>query len=771
MRYRVQVVRIGAIALVAVSFALGFFVRGCGGPVENAVSRQHESEEAGLWTCSMHPQIQLPKPGKCPICGMDLIPVTTSSQDSGGGLRTYTTSESALALMKLQTAPVERKFVTAEVRLVGKIEYDETRLAYISAWVPGRLDRLYVDYTGVSVNKGEHLVYMYSPEVLTAQEELRRASRALETMRAEAPDTLRTTARATLDAAREKLRRWGLTDDQIKEAEKQGTASDHITIYSPIGGTVIERNGREGMYVETGTPIYTIADLSRVWVMLDAYESDLPWIHYGQSVEFATDAIPGEVFEGKIAFIEPTVNPMTRTIKVRVNVPNEDGLLKPEMFVRGIVRSQVATGGRVMDPELAGKWICPMHPEIIKPAAGNCDICGMDLVRAEKLGYVPADATEADKPLVIPATAPLITGKRAIVYVQKMDAATPTFEGREVLLGPRAGDFYMVRSGLSEGERVVTNGNFNIDSALQILAKPSMMTPDVGIGSGHEHGEQARHDPSIAAVHDAFQALTLLDAQAAAGTFATALANVESAIGSADTAPRDNKETAAWNEFSMRLKNDIAQLRDTKSAGNRTAALHSMRATMGLLSTRFNLESGLQARAAAPSAFRSQLAKLLDDYAAVQSALADDRASEAKLAADRMRATLEALDTQSLDTVSSEDWKTSFQPELKKTLQDLTKVGDVDETRLPFKALSSALTRALASVGMPDGLTLYIIHCPMADNNAGADWLQRDRAIRNPYMGKAMLECGSVTGQLTGPDAEVRESQHTDRPAHEGHAP
>ncbi|GAF96407.1 unnamed protein product, partial [marine sediment metagenome] len=231
--------------------------------------------------------------------------------------------------------------------------------------------------------------------------------------------------------------------------------------------------------VETGTKIYTIADLSQVWVQLDAYESDLAWLRYGQQVEFTTETYPGEIFKGRITFINPVLDEDTRTVKVRVNVPNPDQKLKPGMFVRAQVRSQLAAGGQVFDASLIGKWISPMHPEIVKDGPGKCDICGMDLVPAEELGYpIPKRAPEA--PLVIPSTAPLITGKRAVVYVRLPDREEPTFEGREVLLGQRAGDHYIVRHGLKEGELVVTAGNFKIDSALEIKARPSMMNPEGG---------------------------------------------------------------------------------------------------------------------------------------------------------------------------------------------------------------------------------------------------------------------------------------------------
>lgn len=387
--------------------------------------------------------------------------------------------------MEIETTPVERKFVTSEIRMVGKIDYDETRVKYITAWVPGRIDRLYVDFTGITVNKGDHMVYLYSPQLLSAQAELLQAVKAAGNIKAGASELISRSILATLEAARGKMRLLGLTQQQIDEIENTGETVDHLTIYAPIGGVVIHKNATEGMYVQTGTKIYTIADLSRLWVKLDAYESDMMWVRYGQEVEFKTEAYPGETFNGTISFIDPVLNAKTRTVKLRVNVENPDGRLKPEMFVRAVVRAKVAQAGQVMDKAMAGKWICPMHPDVVKTKASTCDICGMDLVTAESLGYVKLD-TPSRAPLVIPASAPLVTGKRAVVYVQLPDMEKPTYEGREVVLGPRAGGYYIVESGLAEGEIVVTNGNFKIDSALQIQAKPSMMSEKgEEISTGH----------------------------------------------------------------------------------------------------------------------------------------------------------------------------------------------------------------------------------------------------------------------------------------------
>ena len=482
--------KVGILVLAIVSLIGGYVLRDVlehrrGGSGTTA----EVSEGVEKWTCSMHPQIISDKPGKCPICAMDLVRVEIEASAEVGA-RQLTVSEEAAKLMEIETTVVERRFVSADIRMVGKIDYDESRVKYITAWVPGRIDRLYVDYTGITVSKGDHMVYLYSPELLSGQAELIQAAKAAANVREGSSELINRSILAMLEAAREKMRLLGLTAEQISEIERSGKPEDHITIYSPIGGVVIHKNATEGMYVETGTRIYTIADLSRVWVKLDAYESDMNWVRYGQEVEFETEAYPGEVFKGVISFIDPVLDAKTRTVKLRVNVENAKGKLKPEMFVRARVRAQVAEGGRVMDEAMAGKWICPMHPDVVKETAGTCDICEMDLVTTESLGYVKA-GVEKGAPLVIPASSALITGERAVVYVKVPDMEKPTYEGREVVLGPRAGNYYIVKSGLSEGEIVVTKGNFKIDSALQIQAKPSMMNPDAETAPmghiGHSH--------------------------------------------------------------------------------------------------------------------------------------------------------------------------------------------------------------------------------------------------------------------------------------------
>ena len=281
---------------------------GAGGGHEHA---EGESIEPRMYTCSMHPSVRLPDPdAKCPICFMDLIPVMEQGgADSGSRI---SISESAAALSDIETAPVGRFFPTAEVRLYGKVTYDETSVARLTAYFPGRIERLFLNYTGVAVARGEHVAEVYSPDLLAAFEELRQAKAASET-EGGMSDLVRAATRDTVVAAREKLRLFGITAEQIAAVENGSFDADNLTIFAPIGGVVTHLAVREGDYLQTGAPIATIADLSRLWLDMEAYESQLPLLRWGQRVTFSVEAHPGEIFEGRISFIEPIVDERTRT--------------------------------------------------------------------------------------------------------------------------------------------------------------------------------------------------------------------------------------------------------------------------------------------------------------------------------------------------------------------------------------------------------------------------------------------------------------------------
>lgn len=460
--------------LVLTAFLLGSWFAAVDTTLENVNQNTHR-ESSQVWTCSMHPNVQLPEVGQCPICFMDMIPLVNQSSNSINPNQ-LSLSENAVKLADIETVTVAYGKAEMVIQLSGKVGYDESRIGNITAWVSGRVERMFVDYTGITVNKGDHMIELYSPDLYAAQEELIQARKLLSTGVSPSA-SYQKSMESNLFAAREKLRLMGLVAAQIKDIEYGETPTDVVTVYSPMSGVVIQKNGVEGAYVKTGTNIYTIADLGRVWVILDAYETDLPWLAFGQDVSFKTEGIPGKIFKGRIAFIDQMVDEKTRTVKVRINVANPNGQLKPGMFVRGLIQASIGGEGKVISPELANKWVCPMHPEVVKVKFDSCPICEMDLVKSESLGIVHTAGHRHDN-LLIPASAVLKTGDRAIVYV-KVPIDEPTFEGREIILGLRVGDQYVVKSGLTAGEKVVFKGNFKIDSAMQISAKSSMMNINI----------------------------------------------------------------------------------------------------------------------------------------------------------------------------------------------------------------------------------------------------------------------------------------------------
>jgi Cu(I)/Ag(I) efflux system membrane fusion protein len=436
----------------------------------NGTEAKAPAKSKAIGTCSMHPGIRLPMPGKCPICFMDLIPVETINGGAGDQDRTLALSASARKAARVETRPVQRDRAHVSVRMAGIITEDETRTAALTSRVDGRLDKLYVAFTGETVVKGDPMVTIWSPTLIKSQVEL------FETIKGSAPDP------AVIRGAEEKLIQLGLTEKQIAEIKERAKADLYVTLRAPINGVVLKKNAVLGQFVKEGTEMFIINDLSRVWIMLDAYETDIPWIRYGQNATFSAAALPGKRFVGKVLFIDPVLDARNRTVRVRLEAENPDLALRPGMFVSGELKAEVDAEGRVIRREWAGKWVCPVHPRdeaASKP--GTCPDSQMPLRPASSYGY--SDNPDPALPLLVPATAPLITGKRAIVYVEVPDRDEPTYELREVVLGPKSEAGYVVYEGLREGERVVVAGAFKIDAAMQILGKPSMMKPS------------AEHDP------------------------------------------------------------------------------------------------------------------------------------------------------------------------------------------------------------------------------------------------------------------------------------
>jgi Cu(I)/Ag(I) efflux system membrane fusion protein len=370
-----------------------------------------EVAQGTIWTCAMHPQIRMEQPGNCPICGMELIPVAQSSTSSIDPSALHMSKEAA-QLANVLTYTVSKQIPFKTVRLYGKVQADEKLFQNQVAHVPGRIESLAVNFTGETIIKGQVLAEIYSPELITAQQEL------LETVKT------KQTQPELYEASKEKLRQWKLTDDQISNIESSGVVLNNFNVVSNTTGTVIDRRVSTGDHVSEGTVLFEIADLSKIWVMFDAYESDLQFLRKGEKISFTLQALPGTDFSGTIAFIDPVIDPVTRVARVRVETGNQSGKLKPEMFATGIISSTL---------------------------------------------------NEYRNNIIIPSSAVLWTGKRSIVYVKQQGSDEPIFKLREIGLGPMLGDSYVITDGLIEGEEIVTSGTFSVDAAAQLEGKPSMM--------------------------------------------------------------------------------------------------------------------------------------------------------------------------------------------------------------------------------------------------------------------------------------------------------
>ncbi len=432
---------------------------GNGATVANPASTSAQKQE---WTCSMHPQVRMPEPGKCPICGMDLVLVAPSDV----GDAAVSLSVGAQKIASIEVTKVERRMLDHVVRTVGRIELNERKVAYLTARVSGRVERVYADFTGTRVKQGDHLVDLYSPDLAVAQEEL------LLILRRKDADP------AAVELARQKLALLGVTPEQIDALAESGKPSVVLTVFAPIGGTVLQKNIREQSYVAAGDPLYTIADLETVWLLAEVYEFELPWVAFGQEVEVDVEAVPGETLKGRVAFVEPMVNEATRTVRVRIDLENPGERLKPGMFASARINARLGEGGARAANYLVGDFGCPMHPEVRADQPGACPICGMPLEKDVPTGPVAV-------PLIaVPVTAILDSGLRRIVWVEE---GPGRYVAREVKLGPRAGDFYPVLSGVDEGDTVVVHGNFLLDSQAQILGKPCLLFPE-GLAAGTASG-------------------------------------------------------------------------------------------------------------------------------------------------------------------------------------------------------------------------------------------------------------------------------------------
>jgi Cu(I)/Ag(I) efflux system membrane fusion protein len=675
-----------------------------------------------LWTCSMHPQIRQPNPGLCPICSMDLIPL--ASGGDGGGLREVKVTAEAAALMDLRVSPVVRQPASIHVDLFGKIAYDERTVNTTTARIGGRLDRFYIDYTGTQVRKGDHIAEIYSPDLVVAQEALIKAVNGLERARLSGTPAAVETQERILKSARERLRLLQLTERQIDGIAAQSVPTDHVTLYAPQDGVVTVRHVVEGASVKTGEPLFSVAGLQSVWLNLEAYESDLPWLKFAQDVAFTVEALPGKPFHGRIAYIDREMDSKRRVVKVRVNVPNENQLLKPGMFARATVDAKVAGDGSVVDPGLAGKWISPMHPEVISDKPGKCTICGMDLVPAEELGFIESGGGEHGAPLLLPVSAALRTGNRAIVYVRVSAIPHPKFEGREVVLGSRVGEHFVVESGLHEGELVVTRGAFKLDSELQIRARPSMMNRNAGI----EELPATKADASLlgqwGVVPRSLGRLARAAENADEPGAKAAMAAMRSAIEKVSPEAFGPKTMADWHEFSNRLINALA-LAEKSTA---MIAYRDVRLAIEEAGRYLGLPNQPDNSATATPEQLASLRNALKAYYPFAEALAQDDQAAALDARIILAHALTPLE------IATEELESS---------------GDLATLRSALKPVSDALIDEVQEYGADQVGSAYAVHCPMAFGKVGADWLSPKAEILNPYLGAVMLNCGTVTANLS----------------------
>jgi Cu(I)/Ag(I) efflux system membrane fusion protein len=422
-----------------------------------------------IFTCPMHPQIRQPAPGRCPICGMELVPAASGAADLNEFSVKIEPAQRRLA--NIQTAKAELGTLEATLRTVGAIAIDESRQATIAAYIDGRLERLFADYTGVDIAKGDHLAIIYSPQLYAAQVEYVEARRALNALGG--LPAVRQAQEALAFNTRQRLREYGMTDEQITDLESTGKAQSRLTIYAPQGGTVVEKMAIEGNYVKAGDPIYRIAELSTVWLMLRLFPEDAANTRFGQRVEAIVQSLPGTSLVGRVAFVDPTVDAKTRTVGVRVELLNEDRRLRPGDYAEARVTIPIGPQGKVFDADLAGKWISPMHPQIVRPEPGKCPICGMDLVPTSKYGFSDEPLPQPES-LHVPRSAVLLAGGNSVVYVESKPGE---FEIRPVTVGPILQDEIVILEGLKAGESVATAGNFLIDSQMQLAGKPSLIDP------------------------------------------------------------------------------------------------------------------------------------------------------------------------------------------------------------------------------------------------------------------------------------------------------
>jgi membrane fusion protein, copper/silver efflux system len=497
----------------------------------------HATTEDGeiIWTCSMHPQIREDGPGKCPLCGMDLTPLSASG-GSGADAGIIRLSANELNLAGVRTTRVGGASSDGTIMLTGRITPDERLRAVLTAHIGGRIENLMVDFTGSRVYAGQILAEIYSPELLNAQQELRQMYQ----FREQQPSLYK--------ATRDKIALWKFTESEIDAMATSAEIKAVVPVRAERSGVVTALNARKGMYVERGEMLMEIDDLSSVWVILDAFEQDLSRVRIGQTMEIVADAHPGDTFKASVRFIDPMLNPETRTVAIRAELSNPGNKLKPDM----LVRARLQQGGN----------------------------------RSEVL--------------TIPATAVLWTGNRSVVYVKEpgSDHDGSGFRMVDVTLGPRTGNSYEIKKGLSSGDEVVTHAAFTIDSAAQLMGMESMMSQRI---------QRAAEDEALqkSIVQAVKPYLDLKDALVASdnGLAATKAREVVTAWERFTTNPQNEDELEMWSTMKSSVLNGARRTASSTDLEKRRADFEILSDALIALIDRYGISGTTLYKQYCPMAF------------------------------------------------------------------------------------------------------------------------------------------------------------------------
>ena len=527
--------KIAQLALIlVVGLVLGWGFRAMTSADTDAHTHVEGEGLPSIWTCSMHPQIRLPESGDCPICGMDLIPADQESAGSSNPQALQMTEE-AMALAQVQTLVVGGAQTKKELLLSGKLQADERENASLTAKFPGRIEKLFITFTGEQVQAGQRIATVYSPELLTAQKELLEAAKT----KASFPQLYQ--------ASKDKLSFWKLSAAQIAEIERSGQVKERVDIFADQSGVVLQKNVSVGDYVTMGSVLFTVTNLNSLWLLLDVYETDLPFVALGDEIQFTVAGRPGETLNAKVTFLDPLINANTRAAAVRAEIRNVGNALKPEMFVTARIQT--------------------------KNKASSAEV-------------------------TVPRTAVLWSGKRSIVYVKVPNAAIPEFILREVTLGNRMGENYQITAGLQAGEEIVSYGAFALDASAQLSGKPSLLN------RGTQQVEvSADFSQQLTAVVDAYFLVknNLVKDQLPTSSIQTltqALLKV-----SADGTGKDN---AKWEKIKTGLADATAKIKGSKDIASARTHFSSLSTQVIKLTETYKLTKAVVYQDYCPMAFNNK---------------------------------------------------------------------------------------------------------------------------------------------------------------------